>query len=153
MESEAQKSKKQLWRSASAGLAALLLTALQPARAELPPWVYAEEQRQAPLRLELQVLRAVASGEQLQVRARVLAIQRQRSPLRLRPGNTIELRYPLPPPRPRGWVGPSPIPRLAAGERVTAWLTPLSGQPGLFAPAAGGRSFGPSLEDVQDPNR
>ena len=153
MESEAQKSKKQLWRSASAGLAALLLTALQPARAELPPWVYAEEQRQAPLRLEFQVLRAVASGEQLQVRARVLAIQRQRSPLRLRPGNTIELRYPLPPPRPRGWVGPSPIPRLAAGERVSAWLTPLSGQPGLFAPAAGGRSFGPSLEDVQDPNR
>ena len=131
----------------------MLLTALQPARAELPPWVYAEEQRQAPLRLELQVLRAVASGEQLQVRARVLVIQRQRSPLRLRPGNTIELRYPLPPPRPRGWVGPSPIPRLVVGERVSAWLTPLSGQPGLFAPAAGGRSFGPSLEDVQDPNR
>jgi hypothetical protein len=134
-------------------VAALLLTSLQPAHAELPPWVYAEEQRQAPLRLELQVLRAVASGEQLQVRGVVLAIHRQRSPLRLRPGDTIELRYPVPPPRPRGWVGPSPIPRLQAGERVSAWLTPLPGQPGLWAPAAGGRSFGPSLEDVQDPNR
>jgi hypothetical protein len=134
----------------------LLLTALQPARAELPPWVYAEEQRRAPLRLALQVLRAVARGEQLQVRGVVLAIHRQRSPLRLRPGDTIELRYPVAPPRPRGWVGPSPIPRLQAGERVSAWLTPLSGQPGqpgLWAPAAGGRSFGPSLEDVQDPNR
>lgn len=153
MESQTQKSKNQFRLSASAGLVALLLTALQPARAELPPWVYAEEQRQAPLRLELQVLRAIASGDQLQVRARVLAIDRQRSPLRLRPGNTIELRFPVAPPRPRGWVGPSPIPRLAAGERVSAWLTPLPGQAGLFAPAAGGRSFGPSLEDVQDPNR
>jgi hypothetical protein len=153
MESQAQKSKNQFPRSASAGLVALLLTALQPARAELPPWVYAEEQRRAPLRLELQVLRAVARGEQLQVRGVVLAIHRQRSPLRLRPGDTIELRYPVAPPRPGGWVGPSPIPLLQAGERVSAWLTPLPGQPGLWAPAAGGRSFGPSLEDVQDPNR
>jgi hypothetical protein len=95
----------------------------------------------------------VARGEQLQVRGVVLAIHRQRSPLRLRPGDTIELRYPVAPPRPGGWVGPSPIPLLQAGERVSAWLTPLPGQPGLWAPAAGGRSFGPSLEDVQDPNR
>ena len=51
----------------------------------------------------------------------------------------------LPPPRPQGWAGPSPLPLLRPGQRLPAWLAP---DPPLFRPAAGGRSFGPSLEEA-----
>jgi len=138
--------------------AALMLRA--PARAELPPWVYGQEQRQAPLRAEIQVLQVQLDPER-QVRARLslLAIQRQPLPALLRPGQTIVVAYTLPPARPQGWAGPSPLPLLRPGQRLPAWLAPepqtaapaaaAASNGALFRPAAGGRSFGPSLEEAR----
>ena len=132
-----------------------------PARAELPPWVYGEEQRQAPLVAEIQVERSQARGPLQLLRARLLRIRRQPKTLLLRPGELIEIAFSRPPQPPLGWAGPSPIPVLPGGRRALAWLTPLpadstpraKANAGLrrFAPAAGGRSFGPSLEDLLEP--
>ena len=138
--------------------AALMLGA--PARAELPPWVYGQEQRQAPLRAEIQVLQVQLDPErQVRARLRLLAIQRQPLPARLRPGQTIVVTYTLPPARPQGWAGPSPLPLLRPGQRLPAWLAPepqtaalaaaAVSNGALFRPAAGGRSFGPSLEEAR----
>ena len=141
-----------------AGLAALALPA--PVRAELPPWVYGQEQRQAPLRAEIQVLQVQLDPErQVRARLRLLAIQRQPLPARLQPGQTIVVAYTLPPARPQGWAGPSPLPLLRPGQRLPAWLAPepqtaapaaaVASDGALFRPAAGGRSFGPSLEEAR----
>lgn len=129
--------------------AALMLRA--PARAELPPWVYGQEQRQAPLRAEIRVLQVQLDPErQVRARLRLLAIQRQPLPARLRPGQTIVVAYTLPPERPQGWAGPSPLPLLRPGQRLPAWLSPDPVAVALYRPAAGGRSFGPSLEAAGD---
>ena len=131
---------------------ALLAALPGPARAELPPWVYGEEQRGAPLQAELQVLAVqVSPAGELRAQARLLRIVRQPLPPRLRPGQTIAVAYSLPPARPQGWVGPAPLPRLRAGQRLPAWLAPDPAQAGVYRPAAGGRSFGPSLEAVREP--
>lgn len=125
-------------------------------RAELPPWVYGQEQRRAPYVLELLVrsvhtMPANAEAEQLRVQAQVLAVKRQPSAARLRAGDEISLRYALPPSRPAGWVGPAPLPLVEPGERLPAWLAPDPSLPGVFQPAAGGRSFGPALESEREP--
>ena len=128
-----------------------LLTALlsSPAvRAELPPAVYADEQRQAELVARLQVLEAIRSQGQLRVQARILELKRQTGGLRLHPGQTLQLRYPLPIRHRQGWVGPSPVPLLQRGQQVMAWLGRDPSAPGWFRPAAGGLSFGPSLENL-----
>ena len=131
------------------------LLPLAPARAELPPWVYAQDQRQAPLRLELEVLDVqqwpVLQPKQLLVQVRVLQVLRQPRGGRLASGDRLTLRYALPPPRPEGWVGPAPLPIVRVGERLPAWLAADPHQTGVVIPAAGGRSFGPSLESAQEP--
>ena len=137
-------------------LGAIALGWLPSARAELPPWVYGQEQRQAPYVLELLVrsvhtMAAGAEPEQLRVQSQVLEVKRQPAASRLRAGDAITLRYALPVSRPAGWAGPAPLPSLQAGERLPAWLAPDPSLPGVYQPAAGGRSFGPSLESVQDP--
>ena len=140
----------------SIALTALTLGEAPSARAELPPWVYGQEQRRAPVVLELLVrsvhtMAAGAEPKQLRAQAQVLAVKRQPAASRLRPGDAITVRYALPVSRPAGWVGPAPLPLLQAGERLSAWLAPDPALPGVYQPAAGGRSFGPSLEAVQDP--
>ena len=133
------------------GLAVAPLIGLTPAQAELPPWVYAEEQRSAPLVVELQVTSVEADASPVVLRARVLRVQRKPGAIQLRDGDSLEIRYPLPPRRPEGWVGPAPVPLLRAGERVMAWLVADPKVAQVWAPAAGGRSFGPSLEDLPSP--
>ncbi|MEB3255911.1 MAG: hypothetical protein VKJ05_05940 [Synechococcaceae cyanobacterium] len=122
-----------------------------PAEAELPPWVYGERQRAAPLRLTLLLEDRQLRGDQVEGRARILAVVRQPAGSALKPGQRIGLRLPLPPSRQPGFVGPSPVTLPERGSRLDAWLTPLAGQPGWYAPAAGGHSFGPSLEKQQEP--
>ena len=125
-----------------------------PARAELPPWVYGQEQREAPLRLELEVLAVrrwpALQATQVLVQARVLAVVRQPRGGRLRPGDRLQLRYPQPPQHSSGWVGPAPLPLLTVGQRVPAWLAPDPAAPGAYWPAAGGRSFGPVMEAFRE---
>ena len=143
-------------RSLLPALGSLALNLCSVSRAELPPWVYGQEQRQAPYALEL-LVRSVhstgtaAAGQRLQVQAQVVEVKRQPPGARLKPGDRIMLGYALPQPRPQGWVGPSPLPQLEPGERMPAWLTLDPDRPGSYQPAAGGRSFGPSLETVVEP--
>ncbi|MEY3750507.1 MAG: hypothetical protein RLZZ631_59 [Cyanobacteriota bacterium] len=139
-------------------LASLALGLLPAAsRAELPPWVYGQEQRQAPYVLELLVRSVhsnatVAQPQRLEVWAQVLEVKRQPAGARLKPGDRIRLSYALPPARPQGWVGPSPLPLLEPGEHLPAWLAPDPDRSGSYQPAAGGRSFGPSMETVVEPS-
>jgi len=140
------------------GVAALALVAAAaaPARSELPPWVYGDDQRRAPLVVEIRVERSQAHGPIQTLQAKVLAVRRQSKGLALRPGSLLEILFNRRPAQPMGWAGPNPIPVLAPGTRTLAWLSPLPNQepthaPHRFAPAAGGRSFGPSLEEVMEP--
>ncbi|MFN9546720.1 MAG: hypothetical protein ACK6AD_06580 [Cyanobacteriota bacterium] len=121
------------------------------ARAELPPWVYGERQRRAPLVVQLRVLQAQRSGGEARVRGQVLQVWRQPRTTSLKPGQAIEVRYSLPPERAPGWVGPSSLSLPGLGDAFTAWLLPIDGSSATFAPAAGGRSFGPALEGVKEP--
>jgi hypothetical protein len=127
-----------------------------PAQAELAPWVYGEQQRQAPLVADLLILEVTplpAAGEGIRVRGRVLAVRRQTQGGAVRPRQVLTLRLPAPPPRNQPpMVGPAPLRPPAQGSRLTAWLQPAPDRAGLWLPAAGGRSFGPSLEASLDPN-
>jgi hypothetical protein len=136
-----------------AGLGCLALTAFSAARAELPPWVYGQEQRQAPYALELLVRSVHRLGGGLQLQAQVLEVKRQPPGSKLKPGDRISVGYSLPQARPAGWVGPSPVPQLEPGEQVPAWLSVDPARADRYQPAAGGRSFGPSLEAVVEPRR
>ena len=71
----------------------------------------------------------------------------------MRTDQVLTLRLP-PPPRlsQPPMVGPAPLRAPAVGSRVTAWLKPAPERAALWLPAAGGRSFGPSLEASLDPN-
>lgn len=121
------------------------------ARAELPPWVYGEQQRQAPVVVRLEVVEAGQDASEWQVRGRVLKVLRQPGHGQLQAMQWIRLRYPLPDRHSPQMVGPAPVPVLRPGQTVTAWLKPLAGVIGSFAPAAGGRSFGPPMEGVVEP--
>lgn len=137
-------------------LATLALAPPLPARAELAPWVYGDQQRRAPLVVDLRVLEVAplpAGAEGLRLRGRVLAVRRQGPGGRVRPDQVLTLRLPAPPRAGQlPMVGPAPLRPPAVGSRVTAWLQPATERAALWLPAAGGRSFGPSLEASQDPN-
>lgn len=133
------------------GALALGLPSPLAARAELPPWAYAEQQRQAPVVVELEVLSAAKVASHWQVLGRVVKVIRQPSTGRLHANQRVTIRYPLPEGRTAGMVGPAPVPLLRRGEKVKAWIHPLPGEFGSFAPAAGGRSFGPPMEEVMEP--
>lgn len=146
-------SRRRLTRFSLALAASLTALGVNPAlvRAELPPWVYGERQRQAPVVVRLQVLQAEREGSEARVRGRVLRVWRQPATSGLKAGQTIGLRYSLPPERAPGFAGPSPLPLPRRGQELTAWLEPIPGNPATFAPAAGGRSFGPFMEGVKEP--
>ncbi len=128
---------------ASGALAAGLGVYLAPptARAELPPAIYAERQRQAAVVVDLEVQRISLIGTELHVRAKVLAVQRRPRGSSLEAGQRIDLFYSHPQHHPASWVGPGPIPMLQRGQQTRAWLNPLADRPGGFAPAAGSHSF------------
>jgi hypothetical protein len=111
------------------------------ARAELPPAIYAERQRQAAVVVDLEVQRISLIGTELHVRAKVLAVQRRPRGSSLEAGQRIDLFYSHPQHHPASWVGPGPIPMLQRGQQTRAWLNPLADRPGGFAPAAGSHSF------------
>jgi hypothetical protein len=124
-------------------LAAGLGSYLAPptARAELPPAVYAERQRQAAVVVDLEVQRLSLIGTELHIRATVLAVQRRPRGSSLEAGQRIDLVYSHPERHPANWPGPGPIPMLQRGQQTRAWLNPLADRPGGFTPAAGSHSF------------
>jgi len=101
--------------------------------------------------VRLRVREAERAGDEARVSGEVLRVWRQPRDLSLHRGQALKLRYTLPPRGGPGVVGPSSLPLPQVGETVTAWLQPLPGPGPSFAPAAGGRSFGPSLETFKEP--
>ena len=129
------------------------LAGLMPgaAQAELPPWAYGEQQRQAKVVMKLKVQGVVPVGGELKASCWVLKVLLQPPSGQLRAGQRMELSYPLPSWRQPGLVGPSPLRALSPGKEIKAWLNPIPGAIGHFAPAAGGRCFGPPMERVLEP--
>jgi hypothetical protein len=76
------------------------------ARAELPPAVYAERQRQAAVVLDLEVQRISLIGTELHIRAKVLAVVRRPRGSTLEVGQRIDLFYSHPERHPANWPGP-----------------------------------------------
>jgi hypothetical protein len=132
---------------------ALLVLGVSPSvvRAELPPWVYGDQQRRAPVVVRLRVLQAERSGSEARVSGQVMRVWRQPDATVLKSGQTIGVRYALPPEREPAMVGPSTLPLPRKGDVVNAWLQAIPGQNLMFAPAAGGRSFGPLMEGFREP--
>jgi hypothetical protein len=121
---------------------AIVVTA-NAVRAELPPYVYKEEQGKAPEALVIKVWsvtkREMAEENWKQIEFTVKAeVQKvERSATKLAPGATIEIRYsqrhysqPM--------AGPSEVPALKEGQVCPAYLA-AAGK--TYSPAAGGYSF------------
>ena len=116
-----------------------------PARAELPPQVYREQQRAAPESLEIRV-RSVKSSRTKKADHTLIThnvdadVQKvARTATGLKPGATITIRYtqrvpdqPLP--------GPSEVPTLKKAQVCPAFLARMKKE-NTYAPAAGGYSF------------
>ncbi len=117
---------------------------LPTARAELPPTVYAERQRQALVVADLEVQRVSRNEDEVHIRAKVITVRRLAKGVDLEAGQRIDLLYTSPQKRLPGFVGPGAIPVPARGQQVRAWLNPIKDRPGGFAPAAGSQSFGAS---------
>jgi hypothetical protein len=122
------------------------------ARAELPPYVYQELQKEAPELLQIEVLdskkkpspadKSRADGARfyhVELTAKVLEVERTDS--NLKPGDVIRIAYGRTErPKNSGWVGPSEIPVLKKGVVSTAYLG-KGEESDVYSPAARGFSF------------
>lgn len=128
----------------SAILAASFLGAMGTSKAELPPQVYAEQQRKAGEVLKIRSDEVVSKAKGFfdrssyteTVTATVLEVSRSQS--KVKKGDVITIRYERLVPK-AGWVGPSPAPKLEKGGQYTAYLG--KGEDGTFSLSAQGMSF------------
>ena len=111
--------------------------------AELPPYVYEELQKKAPESLlmkvdDVAIKPSVFAYTRVNVVAHVLAVSRSNS--RLKKNDKITIIYTTFTSRPKGWVGPSPVPILEKDKTYRAFLT-KSEEGNIYVPAAKGQSF------------
>lgn len=127
-----------------AALTASFLGATGISKAELPPQVYAEQQRKAG---EVLMIRADEVNSKAKglfdrssytetVTATVLGVTRSQSGVKK--GDVIKIQYQRLVPK-AGWVGPGPVPQLRKSGEYTAFLA--KGEDGIFSLAAQGKSF------------
>lgn len=130
----------------------LLLVSCAATRAELSPMLYLCWARQAPEALELRVerIRKMQHPQEAEYLLEVATLKVRavrRSATGLRPGDRIAIETVLlknpPAPQPR-MIGPGPLPRLRAGQDLTAFLE-RAGDGKTYAPAARGHSFSRDL--------
>jgi hypothetical protein len=114
--------------------AAALLLASLACSAELPPYVYEKQQREAPEAVVLRV-RSVTVGADVVAEAQVEKVKRSQTGLKA--GDTIRIRYENRQNHERR-PGPGAVPVLEKGQRYEAYL---AGAGRTFEPAAGARSF------------
>lgn len=131
------------------GAAGTLLTAKsRPARAELPPYVYADLQAEAPevLTIHVEAVRTTGSGSVTTIIVEAVVVTVERSTAGLRSGDRLSIGYEREQ-HADGWTGPSPVPLLRQGTETLAFLAPATGNDAsAFRPAAGGWSFGPRAD-------
>ena len=118
----------------------LLILTLQ---AELPPYVYANYQKNAPEALMLSVKKVKTSlvsfnEKSVTVTAKVLRVERSES--KVKRGETITIVYTTTFWKPGGWVGPSSLPILKEEETVRAFLRKGKNNDNYY-PDARGKSF------------
>ena len=116
-----------------------------PARAELPPEVYRQQQRAAPESLEIKV-RSMTSSQKKETGVTVVEndvaadVQKvSRTATGLEPGATIKIRYAQRIPD-QPMAGPSEVPTLKKEQVYPAYLK-QENDGKSYAPAAGGYSF------------
>ncbi|MFD0896062.1 hypothetical protein ACFQ5Q_20800 [Luteolibacter ambystomatis] len=115
-----------------------------PAKAELPPDVYAHYQAEAPEVLQIRVEQVSSKPIGLfdwskrieSVQATVLKVTRSKSGVKK--GDRISIRYERLIPK-GGWAGPSPAPQLEKGKEYPAYLE--KSPDGTFGLGARGKSF------------
>jgi len=125
-------------------MVAALFTWATPAKAELPPDVYAHYQAEAPEVLQIRVEQVASKPVSLfdwskrteSVQATVLKVTRSKSGVKK--GDRISIRYERLIPK-GGWAGPSPAPPLEKGQEYPAYLE--KAQDGTFGLGAKGKSF------------
>ncbi len=122
--------------------ALLLLAGVSAAKAELPPYVYEEMQKNSSEQLTIETLEVKSSlsginEKSYSITAKVTGIAKSKS--RLHKGDTITIEYTRVIAHPPGWVGPSPIPVLEQGQSYKAYLH--RDEDGKYRPSARGRSF------------
>lgn len=118
----------------------LLILTLQ---AELPPYVYANYQKNAPEALTISVEKVKTSlisfsEKSVTVTAKVLRVQRSEG--KVKRGDSITIVYTTTFWRPGGWVGPSSLPVLKEKQTVRAFLRKDKNNNNYY-PDARGKSF------------
>ncbi|MDM5270606.1 hypothetical protein PGH07_00270 [Sulfurovum sp. zt1-1] len=111
--------------------------------AELPPYVYEELQKNAPELLLIKINSvetnvSLFTETRVNVVAEVLEVRRSKSGLKK--NDRITIVYTTFTSRPRGWVGPSPVPLLEKDKTYSAFLR-KSEEVNIYMPAAKGKSF------------
>lgn len=119
------------------------------ARAELPPYVYEQLQKDAPEALLLEVthvtrtVRAADDRNLIEIAATAMVRGVTRSAKGTKTGTVISLHYESFEITAHGWAGPSPVPQVEAGKHYKAWLQKTwTAETGVrYVPAAKGWSF------------
>ncbi len=112
-------------------------------KAELPPYIYENYQKNAPEALTILAEKVETSfismsEKSVTITAKIIRVKRSKS--KLKRGDSITIVYNSTFWRPNGWVGPSSLPVLTEKQRYKAFLR-KGEKNNYYYPAARGKSF------------